>query len=62
VSTQALWSTPGSYANYDYSPQGVGMGRKPQVWLKDGDVVEVSLEGIGTCINKVEFLKEKFKL
>ncbi|KAJ4296110.1 hypothetical protein N0V88_004812 [Collariella sp. IMI 366227] len=37
------------------TPQGVGMGRKPQVWLKNGDVVEVELEGVGTCTNKVEF-------
>ncbi|KAH6650271.1 hypothetical protein F5144DRAFT_588788 [Chaetomium tenue] len=37
------------------TPQGVGMGRKPQVWLKDGDVVEVELDGVGTCTNKVEF-------
>ncbi|KAL2072821.1 hypothetical protein VTL71DRAFT_12164 [Oculimacula yallundae] len=44
------------------TPQGVGMGRKPQVWLKDGDVVEVGLEGVGTCVNKVEFAKEKSKL
>ena len=36
-------------------PQGVGMGRKPQVWLKDGDVVEVEVDGVGTCTNKVEF-------
>lgn len=38
------------------------MGRKPQVWLKDGDVVEVSLEGVGSCINKVEFEKIKARL
>jgi len=31
------------------------MGRTPQLWLKDGDVVEVELENIGTCTNKVEF-------
>ncbi|KAK3310662.1 Fumarylacetoacetase-like protein [Chaetomium strumarium] len=37
------------------TPQGVGMGRNPQVWLKDGDVVEVELEGVGTCTNTVEF-------
>ncbi|KAF4122643.1 2-keto-4-pentenoate hydratase/2-oxohepta-3-ene-1,7-dioic acid hydratase (catechol pathway), partial [Geosmithia morbida] len=30
------------------TPSGVGMGRKPQLWLKDGDVVEVGLEGVGT--------------
>ncbi|RDW77072.1 fumarylacetoacetate hydrolase-containing protein 2-like protein [Coleophoma cylindrospora] len=44
------------------TPQGVGMGRKPQLWLKDGDVVEVALEGVGTCTNKVEFTKAKPKL
>jgi 2-keto-4-pentenoate hydratase/2-oxohepta-3-ene-1,7-dioic acid hydratase in catechol pathway len=31
------------------------MGRKPQLWMKDGDIVEVELEGIGICTNKVEF-------
>jgi 2-keto-4-pentenoate hydratase/2-oxohepta-3-ene-1,7-dioic acid hydratase in catechol pathway len=35
---------------------------KPQRWLKDGDVVEVSLEGVGSCINKVEFIKDRAKL
>lgn len=44
------------------TPQGVGMGRKPQLWLKDGDVVEIGLEGVGTCTNKVEFVKAKAKL
>lgn len=33
------------------------MGRKPQLWLKDGDRVEVSLEGVGTCSNRVVFSK-----
>lgn len=40
-------------------PQGVGMGRTPPLWLKDGDVVEVSIEGVGSCINKVEFEKDE---
>jgi len=44
------------------TPQGVGMGRKPQLWLKDGDIVEVALEGVGSCTNKVEFGKAKAKL
>ena len=44
------------------TPQGVGMGRKPQLWLKDGDVVEVGLEDVGTCTNTVEFTKAKAKL
>ncbi|EGR47648.1 uncharacterized protein TRIREDRAFT_108482 [Trichoderma reesei QM6a] len=44
------------------TPEGVGMGRKPQVWLKDGDVVEVGLENVGTCTNKVEFEAPKAKI
>ncbi|EGC42514.1 fumarylacetoacetate hydrolase [Histoplasma capsulatum var. duboisii H88] len=37
------------------TPQGVGMGRNPPLWLKHGDMVEVSLEGVGTCQNRVVF-------
>lgn len=44
------------------TPQGVGMGRKPPVWLKDGDLVEVSLEGVGTCSNKVRFADPESRL
>jgi len=44
------------------TPSGVGMGRKPPLWLKNGDVVEVALEGVGSCINKVEFANPKSKL
>lgn len=33
------------------TPPGVGMGRNPQVWLKPGDVVEATVEGIGTLRN-----------
>ncbi|MEU2657289.1 fumarylacetoacetate hydrolase family protein [Streptomyces sp. NPDC007325] len=29
------------------TPHGVGMGRTPQLWLADGDVVEAEVEGIG---------------
>lgn len=38
------------------TPSGVGMGRNPQVWLEDGDVVEVDLEGVGVCRNRVVFM------
>lgn len=38
------------------------MGRKPPVWLKHGDVVEVALENVGSCINKVVFEMVKPKL
>lgn len=37
------------------TPEGVAMGRKPQVWLKDGDVVEVGLEGVGTWYVMITF-------
>ena len=35
------------------TPQGVGMGQKPQLWLKDGDEVCVTIEKIGTLRNRV---------
>ena len=35
------------------SPAGVGVGRKPPVFMKPGDVVEVEIEGIGTLSNPV---------
>lgn len=49
-------------ADFVVRPQGVGSGRKPPLWLKDGDVVEVGLEGIGTCVNKIEHIKSRPKL
>lgn len=30
------------------TPPGVGLGMKPPVYLKDGDVVELSIEGLGS--------------
>jgi len=35
------------------TPQGVGMARKPPVWLKPGDEVVVEISGIGTLRNPV---------
>ncbi|PJE44531.1 MAG: FAA hydrolase family protein [Flavobacterium sp.] len=35
------------------TPAGVGAGRDPQEWLHHGDVVEASVEGIGTISNIV---------
>lgn len=35
------------------TPQGVGMARKPPVWLKPGDVVSVEIEKIGVLTNPV---------
>ena len=36
------------------TPSGVGMGRDPQVYLKEGDEVTVEIEGIGTLTNTVK--------
>lgn len=36
------------------TPPGVGFARKPPVFLKDGDVAEVEIEGLGILINKVK--------
>ncbi len=35
------------------TPAGVGMGRKPQRWLKPGDNVTVTVEGLGSLTNPV---------
>ncbi|MNF65237.1 Ureidoglycolate lyase [compost metagenome] len=35
------------------TPAGVGFGMTPKVYLKPGDVVEVSIEGIGKLVNPV---------
>ncbi|KAG5791765.1 hypothetical protein H9Q69_009197 [Fusarium xylarioides] len=36
------------------TPEGVGEVRDPPLWLKDGDTVEISLEEVGTIVNKVQ--------
>ena len=35
------------------TPEGVGFARKPPVFLRDGDAVEVEIEGIGVLANHV---------
>ena len=36
------------------TPAGVGMARKPPLFMKNGDVCEVEIEGIGILRNKIE--------
>jgi len=36
------------------TPSGVGFSRKPPLWMKVGDVCEISIDGIGTLSNRVE--------
>ncbi|KAJ4252493.1 hypothetical protein NW762_011094 [Fusarium torreyae] len=37
------------------TPGGVALGMRPPQWLKGGDIVEVSISGIGTIRNKMVF-------
>lgn len=36
------------------TPAGVGYARKPPVWMKAGDVVQVEVEGLGVLTNRIE--------
>ncbi|XAH24192.1 fumarylacetoacetate hydrolase family protein [Xylophilus sp. GW821-FHT01B05] len=36
------------------TPSGVGMARKPQLWMKVGDICEVEIEQIGVLRNQVK--------
>ena len=36
------------------TPAGVGLGMNPQVYLKDGDVMELGIEGLGTSKQNVK--------
>ncbi len=38
------------------TPFGVGVSRKPPLWMKDGDVVVVELENIGQLVNHIHVL------
>lgn len=35
------------------TPSGVGMARNPKLWMKEGDVVEVEINGVGLIRNTV---------
>ncbi len=35
------------------TPSGVGHARKPPLWMKPGDVIEIEVDGIGTLANPV---------
>ncbi|MEA2934742.1 MAG: hypothetical protein QOD74_1388, partial [Variibacter sp.] len=50
--TQAMTLEPGDLLVMG-TPSGVGHARKPPVWMKDGDVVEVDVGGIGVLQNRV---------
>ena len=35
------------------TPSGVALGMSPQAWLKDGDLVEAEIDGIGVLRNRI---------
>jgi len=37
----------------DETPSGVGFGRKPPLFMKAGDTIEVTARGVGTLRNPV---------
>lgn len=51
--SQVMTLEPGDLI-FTGTPPGVGFARKPPVWLKAGDVVEVAIDGLGTLRNNVE--------
>jgi 2-keto-4-pentenoate hydratase/2-oxohepta-3-ene-1,7-dioic acid hydratase in catechol pathway len=40
------------------TPPGVALGMKPPVWLKAGDTVTLSIEGLGAQTQKIVPFKE----
>jgi 2-keto-4-pentenoate hydratase/2-oxohepta-3-ene-1,7-dioic acid hydratase in catechol pathway len=54
--SQGLTLEPGDIFSTG-TPDGVGMGRTPQEWLQNGDVMETEIEGIGTMKNRIVILE-----
>ena len=36
------------------TPAGVGYARKPPVFMKQGDKIEIDIEGVGVLINSIQ--------
>ena len=52
VCSQAMALRPGDII-ITGTPSGVGLARKPQVWMKSGDVCEIEVEGLGVLRNGI---------
>jgi acylpyruvate hydrolase len=50
--TQGMTLEPGDVI-FTGTPSGVGHARKPPVWMKNGDTIEVEIEGVGTLRNSI---------
>ena len=35
------------------TPSGVGMARKPPLWMQAGDLCEIEIEGVGLLQNRI---------
>jgi 2-keto-4-pentenoate hydratase/2-oxohepta-3-ene-1,7-dioic acid hydratase in catechol pathway len=53
ILSEAITLSPGDVI-VSGTPAGVGMARKPQLFMKDGDVCEVEIERIGLLRNPVK--------
>ena len=51
--TEAMTLEPGDIVVMG-TPSGVGHGRKPPLWMKNGDIVEIEIEKIGCLSNPVK--------
>jgi 2-keto-4-pentenoate hydratase/2-oxohepta-3-ene-1,7-dioic acid hydratase in catechol pathway len=51
--TQGLTLEPGDVILMG-TPSGVGHARRPPLWMKDGDIVEVEIENVGLLRNPVK--------
>ena len=52
ILTECLTLTPGDVIAMG-TPEGVGLVRKPPLYMKPGDVCEVEIEGIGILVNPI---------
>jgi acylpyruvate hydrolase len=50
--SQAMTLEPGDLL-VTGTPSGVGHARKPPLWMKDGDICEIEIEGVGVLRNPV---------
>jgi hypothetical protein len=50
--TQGMTLEPGDII-MSGTPSGVGLARKPPIWMKNGDVCEIDIEGIGLLSNPI---------
>ncbi len=54
--SQAMTLEPGDVI-VTGTPSGVGFARKPPVWMNDGDICEIDIEGVGLLRNPIKASK-----